>query len=373
MRSRWVRRCLAAGALLALLQACGEREPVRIGFVGGLSGRVADLGIAGRDGATLAVEQSNRRGGVRGRPIELLVRSDEHDVETALEVDRELIGLGVDAIVGHMTSAMAEAALPLAEQARVPFVSPTVTTTSLTGLDDHFFRVTATTREYAARVAEHLRLQRGLSAVAAVLDLGNASYTESWLRDFRQRFEQLGGRVVLIEPIDTGAGVRFEELARRIARDDVDGVVLVVSALDAAMIAQQLRKIGSRLPMAGAEWASTEKLLEMGGRAVEGMIVSQFFDRTSAVPRYRAFRAAYRERFGEEPGFAAVNAYDAAVVVLRGIEERRGGESLKEAILRIGTFDGLQGPLAIDRFGDAARPSRLAIVERGAFRVLDGS
>lgn len=370
MRSRWSVRCLAA-AILALLPACGDREPVRIGFVGGLSGRFADLGIAGRDGATLAVEEWNRRGGVRGRPIELLVRSDEHDPGTALTVDRELIGLGVDAIVGHMTSAMAEAARPLAEQARVPFISPTVTTTSLTGLDDQFLRVTATTREYATRVAEHLRRRRGLSAVAAVLDLGNASYTESWLGHFRERFEQLGGRVAAVEPIDTRTGVRFEELARRIARGDVDGVVLVVSALDAAMIAQQLRKVGSRLPLAGAEWASTEKLLELGGRAVEGMLVSQFFDRTSPAPRYQAFRAAYRERFGEEPGFAAVNAYDAVGVVLRGLEARRDGESLKEAIVRVGTFDGLQGPLAIDRFGDAGRSSRLAVVDGGAFKVLE--
>ena len=53
-------------AVVALLTACTPPDPVRIGFIGGLSGRVADLGINGRNGATLAVKLRNKSGCVKG-------------------------------------------------------------------------------------------------------------------------------------------------------------------------------------------------------------------------------------------------------------------------------------------------------------------
>ena len=61
---------------IAVLLGCNPPEPIRLGFVGGASGRVADLGIAGRDAVLLAVEQRNREGGVAGRQIQLLIRDD---------------------------------------------------------------------------------------------------------------------------------------------------------------------------------------------------------------------------------------------------------------------------------------------------------
>lgn len=367
----------AVCALLALAAAlhgaggCAPRRPARIGFVGGLSGRVADLGIAGRNGATLAVELRNRGGGVRGLPVELLVRDDEQDPAVAQRVDRELIDAGVDAIVGHMTSAMTVAVMPLVNERQVVLVSPTTTTTQLTGIDDHFLRVTATTREYATNMARHLFVKRGLRRLSVVSELGNRAYTESWVQDFSREFLARGGTVVHREEYRSGREVVFMELARRALVPEADGIVLVTSAMDAGMIAQQLRKLGSRLPIAGAEWASTDKIVEFGGLAVEGMTLSQFFDRDCTLAAYGEFRRAYRARFAEEPGFAAVNAFDAVNLVLDASAARQRGESLKEAILRVGSFPGLQGRLNLDRFGDATGKAYLAVVTGGAFRVVD--
>jgi|GEM_PF-6092796 len=62
-----------------LTVSCAPDEPIKLGFVGGLSGRVADLGISGRDGATLAIEQKNAAGGIRGRKIKLIAVDDKQD------------------------------------------------------------------------------------------------------------------------------------------------------------------------------------------------------------------------------------------------------------------------------------------------------
>ena len=72
----WLRSVITLACALGVT-ACTPPEPVRIGFIGGLSGRVADLGIDGRNGAVLAVELRNKAGGIKGRKVELLVEDDQ--------------------------------------------------------------------------------------------------------------------------------------------------------------------------------------------------------------------------------------------------------------------------------------------------------
>jgi branched-chain amino acid transport system substrate-binding protein len=344
---------------------------VRIGYVGGLSGRVADLGRDGRNGVILAVEARNGQGGVKGKTVELLVRDDGQDIETALKVDRELAALGVAAVIGHMTSSMSLGAVTLMNERAVPLVSPTTTTPLLSGLDDQFFRVSAPTAVYAARMASYLRAELGIENVTFIYDIGNKAFTESWYHDFRKELLSRGGRMAGVFTFASGPEVRFEQLAREALSTAPDALVVVASALDTAMIAQQVRKIGSDTLIAASAWASTEKLIELGGAAVEGMILSQFFDRDSRDPAYVAFREHYREQFGSVPGFAGVKAYDAATVVLDALEGRKKGETLKDAILRIGTFRGIQGPITFDAFGDVEDRTIMTTVRDGKFQVLE--
>lgn len=354
-----------------ILGGCGEGEPVKIGFVGGLTGRVADLGISGRNGALLAVEARNSAGGIGGRTVELVVRDDGQDPDTAVRVDEELIELGVEAILGHMTSSMSMAAVELADRNGTVLMSPTTTTTYLTGKDDHFFRVVATTKEYAAKMARYLKSEVGLEAVSVIYDAKNKAYTESWFEDFKEKFTSLGGRIVGVKSFTSGPDVLFFDLAEGSLSPGSDGLVIIASAMDTAMICQQLRKMEKQVHVAAAEWASTERLIDLGGAAVEGIIVSQFFDRERDDPVFNDFGKAYRDRFGEEPGFAAVNAYDAASVLMEAVGRKKDGESLKEAILRIGTFTGVQGPVVINRYGDADRETYITTIREGRFKVLE--
>jgi branched-chain amino acid transport system substrate-binding protein len=109
--------------------------------------------------------------------------------------------------------------------------------------------------------------------------------------------------------------------------------VIIANAVDAAMISQQVRKFDRKTALDLAEWAATERLLELGGTAVEGASVDQFFDRGDNSPRYISFLKSYRERFGLEPGFAGVAAYDAANVSLTALAGNNAGRPLKDVIL----------------------------------------
>lgn len=363
-------RILIPLAGLLALTACTPPEPHRIGFIGGLSGRVADLGINGRDGAMLAVEMRNKAGGVRGRQVELLAEDDQQNPEVARKAVGRLIERKVAAIIGPMTSAMAMATVPQINKAQVVMVSPTATTNDLTGLDDYFFRVLSPTRDFAGKSANYHFHGAGVRRVAAVYDLRNKAYTESWLADYSNTFSAAGGRLAGSISFSSSDETHFADLARQLLKTKADGIVIVANSVDAAMLCQQLRKLNETIPIAASEWAATERLIELGGRAVEGIVIAQFLDRQSTQPAYVEFRRTYVARYGREPGFAGLTAFDAANVVLDGLESQPPGQSLKQTLVTRKTFAGAQSPVVFDDFGDTSRETYLTTIKDGSFVAL---
>jgi branched-chain amino acid transport system substrate-binding protein len=361
---------LILGCMALLLNAC-EREPIRVGFVGGMSGRVADLGVGGRNGALLAVEERNAQGGINGRPVELIIRDDEQNPEIARKVTRELVERNVEAIIGPMTSSMAHAIVPIVNKARLITVSPTVTTTELSGLDDYFLRVLPDTSTYAPKSARFHFEKSCLRRAALIYDTGNSSYTVSWLTGFRKTFESLGGRIVAINSFKSAENVVFSPIVHDLLRHNPDLVVLVCSAVDAALLCQQIRKLDPRITITISEWGSTERFIELGGAAVEGVYFAQFLDHGNTTPRYRSFLTSYRKRFGQDPGFPGLAGYDAATVVLNALAARGKGASLKSAILADGAFEGVQRKITLNRFGDTDSTTFITVVKNGRFVTLE--
>lgn len=367
MRLRSNVQLVICGVLMVLLTACQKNEPVRIGFMGGLSGRVADLGVAGRNGVQLALEQRNAAGGINGRMVELVVKDDEQNPETAKRVVGELIGQGTELIIGPMTSSMAMAVMPQLNASTSILLSPTVTTVDLLGKDDNFLRVIASTNDYASHNARYLYEKLGSRTVAVIYDIGNRSYSESWLNDFRGTLLSLGGKIVLTRTFSSGQDTVFQPLVRELLLSQADTVLIISNAVDSALICQQVRKLDPHKRIAMSEWASTERFTELAGTASEGVLVAQFLDRNDTTPRYRDFLAAYRARFKQEPGFAGLAGYDAAQVAFEAYAARKRGESLKKVIIGIGTFQGVQQPLALDRFGDADRKTFTTVILNGQY------
>lgn len=365
-----IRAFLIISAML-LVSACQKKEPVRIGFLGGITGRVADLGIAGRNGVQLAVEQRNAAGGINGRPVELVIRDDEQNPETAKRVTGEMIASGIELIIGPMTSSVAMAVMPQINVSKTILLSPTVTTNDLNARDDSFLRVISSTTEYASKSARYQHEKLGVRTVAVIYDINNASYCESWLNDFRAAFTSLGGKVVIVKSFPSGKETVFQPIARELLSARADVVLIISNAMDSAMICQQLRLLAPGQKIAMSEWASTERFIELAGSAAEGVVVSQFLDRNNATPRYREFLAAYRERYKQEPGFAGVAGYDAALVAMEAFGGRPKGGSLKDFIINRKNFQGLQQPLNFDRFGDADRKTFVTVIRGNKYMTVE--
>jgi branched-chain amino acid transport system substrate-binding protein len=370
VRRRLLKRAglAAAGSLLLAAAGCGTREPLRVGFLGGLSGRVSDLGIGGRNGTQLAVDDINAAGGIGGRLLELTSRDDEQNAELARQRLGELHDLGVEFVIGPMTSTVAAAVLPLANERGVPLISPLAGANDFRGRDDAFFRVVSDSAASARQQADEL-LRRGLRRIATVADIKNAVFTRNWATSAAERFTAGGGAVVPAIEFEAAPGLKFLDLAQRIADTAADGVIVAASAADSALLVQQLRRLRPQTFIALSVWAGTEELPALGGRALDGVLVTQFFDRFNSAQRWLDFVARYRQRFGDTPGYAALNGYDALRMgaAAASASGAAGPAGVLAALRQIRQLEGLQRQLRFDEFGDCLAPTYLTEVQQGRY------
>lgn len=354
--------------LAGLLAGCGPGQPVRIGFLAGLSNRSPDVEEDGRNGLMLAIEQRNQAGGLGGHPIELVVRDSGQTPLQAQTAMQALVQAKVVAAVGSFTSATATQVVPLADAAQLVLVSPTVTSMDFVGKDDYFFRMNRNAHENASAYAAKL-LQRGQRRVAVLYDVRNKSLSSSWVREFRVAYVAAGGQVAVEVPFGAeGQGVG--DSVRQMLAGRPDGLLFIAGTLDVAQLAQQAEKLAPGLPKTASEWASGDYLVELGGRAVEGMVTAQVFDRADTSERYRRFRDAYQARFARPPSFSSVASFDTGTVLLQALARRSWYESLKDALLKYGPYEGLQQDIQFDRFGDATRKMIFTQIQAGQFVPL---
>jgi branched-chain amino acid transport system substrate-binding protein len=357
-------------ALLLALAACEWSGPVRIGFSGPLTGRWSDLGVQGRNGATLAVEELNARGGIAGRRVELLVADERETPDAVVDAVRELDRQGAAVLVGFMTSAAARAGLPAAEKAGLAVVSPTTTSPDFTGREDGLYRVVPDLTAYARALAEHLA-RRGKTRALVVLDAGNAAFAESYASAFAEGYAACGGQVAVTVRLAAGQAPDGAALARLAADQGAQAVLAILSARDMAKLARELRPAAPGLGLCTALWGYTHEFLEMAGDAAEGVVSAVPYPLDDYTPEVAAFNARYRNRFGSTPSFGAALAYKAvmaAALALGRTGGRRAG--MVRALSNLGVIHGVHGDYSFDRFGDLKGPVFLSEIRQGRMATL---
>lgn len=361
--------CAGLVALAATAAGCAgpSNEPLAIGFVGGLTGRTSDLGTAGRDGALLAVEQFNAAGGLDGRDVVLTIEDDKQNPVGIERAYRSLVESGVIAVIGPMTSSMGVEIAPLADEFKVPVVSPTISTDDLTGQDDWFFRLYPDNSSAAAELASVTKVDLGDTAVAVVYDLANRAHTETWIENYTDAFRFLGGTVVATETITSGYVPEYKAAVAAALATEPDSVFLLANALDTALLATMLREHGFEGDVIASEWSATEVVVSYGGRAVEGMHFLNTIDIALQSDRFLQFRDEFRQRFGYEAGFASIHAFDAATIVLSLLEEAETPGAIRDRLAVSATYDTLQGQVEIDQYGDVYGSYHLTTIRDGLF------
>lgn len=370
-RQKLIFLAAAMATFAALCWCCTEDRPIRIGFTGPLQGNYSDFGVQARNGAQLATETLNEKGGVAGRWLELVVRDDNGTVAGALKADRELMQQDVVAIVGHILSVQSLAAVKEFADEPLILLSPTTSTPLLSGKKDNFFRVMPPHKDWAAALADYVAEHLGKPATLLLLDDDNKSYVTTFCEAFATRYAQLGGDATMELHFSSSSPGWEEEVLARVAADKPQALLAAASARDTASLVRRLRLARESLQILVTPWAYTKSLVAQGGSAVEGVISSMCFDENSQTPEFLAFKNAYRKRFGREPDFAAAFAYD-AVLALADALSRTGGtaEGLAAELVKVRTLQGAMGPFTIDENGDVKRRYFIVAVRDGKLQTL---
>ncbi|WP_035075546.1 ABC transporter substrate-binding protein [Maridesulfovibrio zosterae] len=357
--------------LCLLLFSCSD-APILLGFAGTLKGKYSDLGVQGRNGAILAVEEINAAGGVDGRRLELIVRDDENTSEGAIKVDRELIKAGVSAIIGHMTSVQSTAALTEIKGNEVIFISPTTSTNLIQGIKDNFFRVIPTLTDLSESLAKYAVKKLGKKKVAVLWDRSNKPFTGPYKDTFIKSFTRNGGKVVGEVDFSSYSGpVNWQEIMDKLKKLNPDSVVVITAARDLAVFAQHSKLSNTGWTILSSMWGYTKELVQTGGKSVEGVFFSVHFAEDNHDPEYENFKNRFVKRFGWSPNFAAAFGYEAVQVFAEAIKKNGGStKELAKVIPGLTFKNSVVGPFTIDEFGDVKGAGHIVTVKNGEFTTV---
>lgn len=361
---------LIAVALVA--GGCQSKEPIKIGFSGGITGSNSSVAISGRNAVMLAVDEVNKTGGIKGRLVELVIKDDMEQPDTAASVDREFIAEEVPVIIGHYVSGVAAASLEAIQDQEVLMVSPTISAKELSGIDDNFIRLILPNSAQGEAMAHYAYQSVGNRKTYVVHNDGNKAFVNGVKTAYGETFLRLGGKLVGESSIPgrdmAGINGAIDEILSR----DVDSILVVMNANDVALFAQQLKKSGHMLPIYSATWGMTADVITQGGSAVEGIVFPAPFDPKSQDPEFLEFKKTYEKLYGEPVDFSAVYSYESAQIVFEGLREAPDTRAaqIKEAILKKAEYQGLQGRIVLNINGDVQRPQFLTTVENGEFKTI---
>jgi len=360
------------GALTALLVlvGCEDKSPVTVALLAPLTGYSTELGNAGRNGVVLAVEQINANGGIRGRPIELRIYDVGWSPDSNERLIRTLLDSGVQYLLGPYTSNMAAGTLAAMQGRNALLLTPTMSTDALANHDDNILCIQPYNSTQSRCVAEYLR-KKGWERISVVFDASNKAYSQTSADSLAKYFLQNGGKEVQMDSLMPDEGGAAQAALRLVARKVQAGVVISTGA-QTAMFAQTVY-LKRKMPLAGASWGMTRELLYQGGRAVEGMAFCAPTPPVGKHPGGKEFEAVFRERFGQETSFAAVESWEAMQALALGLRLANPDKPLevRDSLLVQKRLEGVYDSFHWDEHGDVMRPVVQVEVRDGVFQLME--
>ncbi|MEW6593484.1 MAG: ABC transporter substrate-binding protein [Thermodesulfobacteriota bacterium] len=341
--------------LILALASCRPpaREPIRLGLAINLSGQGGGAGEQIRDGSLLAVEEINARGGINGRPLELLVEDDGNTEEGVRAADTRLIDAGVVAIIGHSFSANTLIAYPLVTSRNTLLFTSFTATTRLSDRDDLFCRTAVDNKLYGKALAS-LLAARGITTAAFLIDMVNASFGEDLLAQTQQHYR---GAVTAVR-VDSREGVDWGEALASLMAEGPQAVVMLTEVATTGIGAQKIRAGGFQGELIATLWAQAPELVQYGGEAVEGMTILTFIEAKNSRVGYQTFASAMRQRFNRPATARSVRAYEAVEILaaaLRRCSAKPTAEELKRQLVGH-RFETIMGGVAFNPSCDVIRP-----------------
>ena len=317
-----------------------------IGEYGSMTGGQATFGTSTHNGIMLAIDEINVAGGVNGRKLRVITEDDQSKAEEAANAVTKLISQNnVIAVLGEVASSSSLAAAPICQSNKVPMITPSSTNEKVTQVGDYIFRMCFIDPYQGEAMANYLSRELGMKTAALLIDV-KSDYSTGLAANFKRTFTANGGRITLEQSYAQGDSDFRSQLTSIKATNPA--VIFVPGYYnDIGQIAIQARDLGMRMPLAGGDGWESPKLIEIGGKALEGSFYSNHYYVEDPAPAVREFVQKYQERFGAQPDSLAALGYDSARVLADAIKRAGStdGPKLRDAIAATKGFAGVTGTI----------------------------
>ena len=364
---------------------------IRIGFLGPIDKNPDQVfGQRMLNGAQLAVDQANARGGYCGKPFKLIPRNDYDNWQAKAvygdnrpttqdiwgSASNQTVRLVYDdkvwAIFGSISSESTHIMLRAALRAELPIVNsastdPTIPETYIpwffTDLQDD--RVQAFT--LARHIYDELRLKR-----VAILRINNR-YGRFGSPQFKEASQRLGHPVVIEQRYPAGT-TDFRRELKAIQASRAEGIVLWNDEAQTAMILKQMHELGMKQRVFGSYRTIGNELIAQAGDLAEGFEAVFPYDAARKDPRWQKFNSDYAATYKEKPEQFASLAYDAMNVLLNSICEAGLNKArIMDSLAQVYEYDGVTGHMVFDTISKNISPMYLARVHNGAIEYRPAS
>ncbi len=333
-------------------------DTIKIGYYGDMTGQTSSFGQSTKNGIELAFEEINKAGGVNGKQLQLISEDDQGRPEQAKTVVSKLVNQDrVVAVLGEVASTNSLAAAPVAQEAKIPMITPSSTNPKVTEVGDYISRVCFIDPFQGAVMAKFAG--NTLKAkTAAILGDVNSDYSKGLTKFFEEEFNKQGGKVVANESY-TQTDPDFKGQLTKIR--DLNPDVLYIPGYygQVGIIAKQARELGMNMPLLGGDGWDSPELWKLGGGALKNAYISNHYSADNPAPVVQDFVKNYQAKFGVVPDSLAALAYDAAKVLVDAIKRAGGTDSakLKDAINATKNFAGVTGAISLDASRNAVKPA----------------
>ena len=318
MKASWIGAALILGATAAHAQ-----QTVNMPIVIEVSGNGAVSGTNFRDGALMAIDEVNAKGGILGRKIVAPVT----DTQSNPGISRAQVQKAIDSdpyvILGPVFSGSVKVNMVLAQQAEIPqFTGAEAAEITQMG-NDYIFRTSFGQQVSMPKMANFIR--DGIKAKSIAFLWVNNDFGKGGRDAF---FKEMASRnIKVVADVSTESGqVDFAADIVKLKAANADAIFLYTNEEESARVLREARKQGVKVPLIGETTLIGQKVIDLAGDAANGARGHVALTADAPIPAVTAFRDKFQARFKYLPDHNGIKGYTAVYAI-------------KYATQKIGKFD----------------------------------
>jgi branched-chain amino acid transport system substrate-binding protein len=326
-------------------------KPIKIAAIFAKTGIAAVQNAAYIQVIELAVEEINNKGGVLGRPVELIVLDNKSTPIGSTLAAKEAVKLQVTAVIGSGLSSHSLAVAPILQQEGIPMITPVSTNPKVTHIGNYIFRVCFIDSFQGAAMAKFAYSDLG-ARTAVVLRNIDEAYCVTLGEYFLNAFKRYGGKV-LLDGNYRGKAVDFSNLLKKTKKLGPDVVYIPGYTRDSGLIIKQAASMGIKATFLGGDaWA---EIFKYAGKAANGSYHSAPWHPNVQFEKSIHLKNLFHQKYKKQiANTSQPLSYDATIVMADAIRRANSLDrsKIRDALAQTTDFQGATGNITFDEYGD---------------------